>query len=329
MNYKIFFSLMLVWEMSDGFYLEGQSRIDRYSLVNRHNVRITKPDTLASLSVGNGEFCFTTDITGLQTFYKEYERGVTLGTQSNWGWHTFPNSENYQLSECTSLFDYRGRKVPYLVQFKGNTRQSAAANYFRENPQRLQLGLIRLILSKTNGEEAGISDIQLPVHQLNPWNGSISSEFKLEGIPVKVEVYCHQELDLISAKIQSPLIEKGQLKVEWLFPYAVPRDKHSGYDFTSTEKHSSRLEKVDEHTVKILRSLDNDQYQVKIKWEENAKMVMSEKHHFVLTPNSGKTLTFSWKCSYLFPDKCGERCICRHGFWNTNRHFKNPVRIMK
>jgi hypothetical protein len=86
---------------------------------------------------------------------------------------------------------------------------------------------------------------------------------------------------------------------------------------------------VDEHTVKILSSIDNDQYQVKIEWEENAKMVMSEKHHFVLTPNSGKTLTFSWKCSYLFPDKCGERCICRHGFWNTNRHFKNPVRIMK
>lgn len=64
-----------------------QAKIDRHAVVLRHSVLIESPDTLASLSVGNGEFAFTTDITGLQTFYREYENGVTLGTQSNWGWH--------------------------------------------------------------------------------------------------------------------------------------------------------------------------------------------------------------------------------------------------
>lgn len=272
---------------------KGQAKIDRYSLVHRHNILITKPDTLSSLSVGNGEFAFTTDITGLQTFYKEYENGVTLGTQSNWGWHTFPNTENYTEAECTKYVDYRGRKVPYLVQFRENGRDAAAANYFRENPQRLQLGVIRLILVKSDGTVAKITDIQMPQHHLDLWEGGISSNFSIEGVPVKVEVFCHQQFDLISARIQSPLIEKGRLKVEWLFPYAVPKDKHSGYDFASAEKHQSKLERIDPQSVKILRRLGSDHYRVKIHWEEEAKIVMTEKHHFVLSADSGNTITFS------------------------------------
>lgn len=41
--------------------------IDRRVLV-RHHITLTQPDALSPLSVGNGEFAFTTDITGLQTF---------------------------------------------------------------------------------------------------------------------------------------------------------------------------------------------------------------------------------------------------------------------
>lgn len=42
------------------------SGIDRFALVSRNNVVVEQPDTLASLSVGNGEFAFTTDVPGLQ-----------------------------------------------------------------------------------------------------------------------------------------------------------------------------------------------------------------------------------------------------------------------
>ena len=45
-----------------------QETIDRRSLVRRHNPVVREPDPLAPLSVGNGEFAFTADITGLQTF---------------------------------------------------------------------------------------------------------------------------------------------------------------------------------------------------------------------------------------------------------------------
>ena len=290
---KLSFSLILTLFLLACQSNAQQTKIDRHALVTRHNILVEQPDTMTTLSVGNGEFAFTTDITGLQTFYSEYENGVTLGTQSNWGWHTFPNTENFQVMESARYSDYQGRKVPYLVQPGGKGHDTAAANYFRENPQRLQLGLIRLLLKKADGSEVKITDIQNPKHLLNLWEGRISSKFSIEGQPVKVEVFCHQQSDLISAKISSPLIEKGQLKVEWIFPYAVAKNTHSGYDFASPDKHQSKLEKFNNKSAKILRTLDNDHYQVKLQWEEDSKLEEAEKHHFVLSANSGNTISFS------------------------------------
>lgn len=61
-------------------------RIDRRALVRRHSIIINKSDPLTPLSVGNGEFAFTADITGLQTFPEYHQQGMALGTQSQWGW---------------------------------------------------------------------------------------------------------------------------------------------------------------------------------------------------------------------------------------------------
>ena len=57
-------------------------RSDRQAVVTRHTVELRQVDAQASLQVGNGDFAFGTDVTGLQTFC-----GYTL---SNWGWHEEP-----------------------------------------------------------------------------------------------------------------------------------------------------------------------------------------------------------------------------------------------
>ena len=71
----------------------SDSRIDRRALVRRHNITLNKSDPLTPLSVGNGEFAFTADITGLQTFPQYHQQGMALGTQSHWGWHSMPNPD--------------------------------------------------------------------------------------------------------------------------------------------------------------------------------------------------------------------------------------------
>src|SRR5215203_3748341 len=76
-----------------------QKPIDRKTLVERQKVINTKFDSLSSLTIGNGKFAFTVDVTGLQSFPKEYKKGIPLGTQSEWGWHSCIGTSNYKRRE--------------------------------------------------------------------------------------------------------------------------------------------------------------------------------------------------------------------------------------
>ena len=93
---NLVFVLFLVTGTGVALTSAASHGIDRRALVTRHNVILTQADPLTPLSVGNGEFAFTADITGLQTFPEYHEKGMPLGTQSQWGWHEAPNPSNYQ-----------------------------------------------------------------------------------------------------------------------------------------------------------------------------------------------------------------------------------------
>ena len=61
-----------------------QVPIDRKALVSRNNPQFSAFDSLASLSVGNGEFAFTVDVTGLQTFPDAYKKGAVMENLSQY-----------------------------------------------------------------------------------------------------------------------------------------------------------------------------------------------------------------------------------------------------
>lgn len=267
-------------------------KIDRQALVTRHNVVITEPDTLNSLTVGNGEFAFTADVSGLQTFYEDYENGVSLGTQSQWGWHAFPNEGDYKIEEvyrydtsCT------GNVMPHPVQWK-EVRKNEATNYLRQNPHRLHLGIIGFELLKENGEKALLSDLQEIHQELNPWTGALVSEYQIEGNPVKVELYGHQDEDGISAKVTSPLIDAGRLKVFMKFPYGSGCHVCPGYDWTKPELHSTEITSAEANKAVLKRTLDTTQYFVATSWNGEAEITEVEKHYFQLTPK-GESFEFS------------------------------------
>ena len=122
--------------------------INRYAVVNRNNPTVTRMDTLSSLSVGNGGFAFTVDATGLQSFPNEYAKGVPLGTQSEWGWHSFPNTNGYTEEQTLRTYHLNGRDVKYAVQQNSPEQNKNASNYFRQNLHRLQLANIGLEIVK-------------------------------------------------------------------------------------------------------------------------------------------------------------------------------------
>ena len=319
--YCLFINLVIFFLSS----CSNKSEIDRFELVRRHNIENSVIDSLNSLSVGNGEFAFTVDITGLQTFPESYSTGISLGTMSDWGWHTGPNPENYQLSDVYRTYNVHDRKVDYVHQY--STREdpikAAASDWLRANPHRIHLGMFGLQILNKDGAEISIKDIEKPVQRLNLWTGEIESKYLVEGVPVHVITLCHPDLDLISVKINSELIAKKRLKIKVSFPLGV--SSPNGYDFNDPGKHSTSILAESGNETLFERSQDKDKYYVKIN-RGGADLKKVSEHSYLLEPVLSETeYEFSFQFSKTPIDnntesfrRIREECNKRwEEFWST------------
>ncbi|WP_276480200.1 hypothetical protein [Paraflavitalea pollutisoli] len=280
-----------------GIAVVAQSpRIDRKALVQRHTIHVRKADSLASLSLGNGQFAFTADITGLQSFPEHYKGGVPLGTQSEWGWHSFPNTNQYRFEETLRPYQLEGRTIPYPVQFKEPGRNREAVDYFRVNPHRLQLGNIGLEILKANGQPVTIDDISNIDQQLDMWKGLLTSKFTVEGNPVTVYTSAAVGFDGIAVLIESPLLQQKRLRLTMRFPYPNAQFKDAGVHYGQHDKHRSQLTAPAANPfygkpVTIQRTLDTTNYYVQAIWQQPAAIQQSAAHQFVITPQRGNRFT--------------------------------------
>jgi hypothetical protein len=264
----------------------AQKSIDRKALVERHTIINNKFDSLSSLSVGNGSFAFTVDATGLQSFPDAYSKGVPLGTESEWGWHSFIDTAHYTFDETIKNYHLNGRDVPYSVQLKSPERKKEAANWFRQNPHRLQLGNIGFDIQKKDGSPATINDINNIQQTLDLWTGEIHSTFTIENIPVEVVTYCHQQQDVVAAKINSPLIKEGRLQVRIRFSYPTGNWGDMGNNFKEDEKHQSSIVSKRVGGALLRHRLDTTIYYVAASWKGAAKIQEKEANYFTITPST-------------------------------------------
>jgi len=192
---------------------DGQA-IDRKAWVGRHTVRINRADVRSPLSVGNGRFCFTADITGLQTFEEDYAEGTPLGTMADWAWHSFPEAQDASLDDAMVDVVTNGRMVTYPL---GTAHPSGQV--LRRSPHRFSLGQIGLVLKDSAGHAAQLADLKEIDQTLDLWSGALTSRFVFDGSPVTVHTVCDPEQNRIAVAIQSPLLADGRLAVRVAFPY--------------------------------------------------------------------------------------------------------------
>ncbi|MBE7170745.1 MAG: hypothetical protein INR73_09145 [Williamsia sp.] len=268
--------------------------IDRKALVERHTVVNQKADTLSSLSLGNGKFCFTADVTGLQSFPEEYEKGIPLGTQSEWGWHSFPNTGGYKLEEAYKEYKLNGRTVPYTVQWSTPQRNKDASNYFRENVHRLQLGNIGFEIIKKDGTPARLADLEQIYQELNMWTGELKSSFTIEGERVDVSTLVHQEKDEVAVHVQSALLEKGRLLIRVRFPFPSNAFADMGDNWEGADKHRSALSTANGAAL-LTHTLDTTTYYVRLQWNNKAAISQKEAHYFLIKPTGSE---FSLNCLF-------------------------------
>lgn len=268
-----------------------QQPIDREALVTRNNPQVTAFDSLSSLSVGNGEFAYTVDATGLQTFPGLYAKGVPLGTQSQWGWHSYDNPQNYTHDETLKEYDFgRGKKELYSTQFNEAGRQKEAANWFRVNPHRLHLGIVGFELD----EDASPGQFTEINQTLDLWRGVINSRFTLNGVPFSVQTSCHPASDMIAARIES----KAHIGINFRFPYPTGGHADDACNWEANDKHSTTIVSQDGQSAVLKRQLDATTYYVTIRWEGKATLAEKSKNYFVLTPAED---AFSFTCAFT-PD---------------------------
>jgi hypothetical protein len=265
--------------------------IDRRALVARHDPVIRDFDPLTPLSVGNGNFAFSVDPTGLQTFPEPYEKGTPLCTQSSWGWHSFPlpaglNPGQFHLRE----YDTHGRKVGYPTSADG---QKELFNWLRENPHRMNLGRIGLRLRRKGDISAVPADLHDVELRLDLFSGTLHSRFQFEGSPVEVETCCHPRMDLLAVRVSSPLLGSGHAEVLFSFPYGSPEVNAS--DWANPARHSTADSARKGSRVDLRRTLDETRYAASVEWQGEAAWRRESEHTFAL---STKAATLQFVCAF-------------------------------
>ncbi len=293
--------------------------IDRRALATRHSPTVTSFDPLAPLTVGNGEFAFTADATGLQTFPELYESQIPLCTQAQWGWHSFASPNGLAAEDLRlETFDAQGRPVGYATSARG---QEELFNWLRENPHRLHLGRIGL---QFNGAPVAPGQLRGIRQTLDLWSGILASSFELDGVAVTVETCADPEDDAAAFVIRSPLWRQGRIAVVIAFPYGSPA--MNAADWNSPALHRTALVSQRPGRAELARELDRDGYRVSLAWEGKGALRQEDAHRFVLSA-SGSGPEISLVCRFTpRPSSSGVRAAveiqrrCRNHwrrFWSS------------
>ncbi len=272
----------------------AQQGIDRKALVERHTITNNKFDSLSSLSLGNGSFAFTVDVTGLQSFPDAYAKGVPLGTQSEWSWHSFIDTAGYSFNETLKEYSQNGRMVSYSVQLREPERKKNATDWFRQNPHRFHLGNIGFDLQKKDGSPATIHDIQNIRQTLNMWTGEIHSQFTLEDVGVDVITVGHQQEDAIAVRVNSTLLREGRLKIRIRFPYPTGEWTDAGNFFLNANRHTSSIISKTSASAILQHALDKTSYYTSLVWKGGASLIEKSPHYFIITPAAKNSFEYSF-----------------------------------
>src|SRR5665811_2607325 len=131
----IFIICLLVGTFAQTIAITPPNPIDRHALVSRHN--ISWNDVKGQIPLGNGEFCFNVDATGLQTFGGN--------TMSHWGWHSFPLPEGVTSDQIPATGTFQKGRNTGADIFPVGT--SAIRSWMFDNPHSFNLGRVRLMKS--------------------------------------------------------------------------------------------------------------------------------------------------------------------------------------
>ncbi|MDO4629631.1 MAG: hypothetical protein Q4C70_10645, partial [Planctomycetia bacterium] len=277
-------------------------KIDRQALVGRHAITGTEVDL--EIPLGNGEFCFNADLTGLQT-----TRGNVM---SHWGWHSFPLPEGFTAADVPPTGTFQTGRNTKSGDISYPPEKQALRQWMFDNPHRANLARIRLVrgnaqngnTQNADGGAIHADEIQNVRRHMDLWTGAHVSEFTLDGESVRVETFVALDSDTVAARVTSKLLTEGKLAVSVDFPYSgiktsVPYCGTFGPD----DRHTTTvLPGNSSHSAEILHEADDLRYTVILDCSENATLQLNPTCH------EAKIVADSAQCVFY--------CTFLNGEWN-------------
>lgn len=244
--------------------------IDRTALVSRHNIR--PQDVTRVVPLGNGEFCFGCDRTGLQNF-----GGNAL---AHWAWHSFPAPEELDLPTWPETGSFMQGRLTGTGQDIFPKDRWDGVEYTFDNPHSVNLG--RLAFIHRDGSLLAEEEIEDSRRECHLWSGRLDTTFCLNGSTVTVTGCVHPEQDAVALKIASPLLKSGNLAIALDFPYADISQKMTMGNFDAQDRHESAVTEG-ENRCRITRHMDGLHYWAELEWNEGSVEVTGP-HRLVLHP---------------------------------------------
>jgi hypothetical protein len=281
---------------------QNATPIDRHALVTRHN--ITLNDLNKHLALGNGEFSFGADGTGLQTF--------AGNSMSHWGWHSFPLPAGVTADQVppTGTFQ-QGRNTGPDDAAPPGTKD--ILSWMGVNPHIMNLGRLRLMHS--DGRVIKTDEVTGLNRSLDLWSGVQTSHYQIDGSEVTVETCVHPSLDMVAVRIESPLVESGELQVALDFAYPSFNNGAWVGDFNRTTGHSTVGTLQGDQRVNLVRKVDAVTYYASLMAGEGSAIRLPSsagtpqpenatngtpgpKPHDVWTVSARGSKTLSFVCAY-------------------------------
>ena len=245
--------------------------IDRHALVSRHD--IDWPVLDGQIPLGNGNFAFNADGTGLET--------VGGNTMSHWCWHNFP------LPPGVSPEDIKPWSTTDSGRLKGIETKPSPAIYHWErlNPQPLNLG--RLGFIDEHGARLQPSEVHVDTRHLDLWSGLLTSRFTYGGDTVAVETCIDPGSDTVAVHISSPALGEGRLRIMLDFPSPGNGNPVSGGDFSRVAGHQTEIVHQTDNSLSVNRVIDDAHYQVALAGEGFTVTRGLSPHQFIVSAKAG------------------------------------------
>jgi len=230
---------------------DSAAPIDRHALVTRHNIHWNEP--AGQIPLGNGEFCFNADGTGLQTFGGN--------SMAHWGWHSFPLPVGWTADRVPPTGTFQQGRNKGEDVFPPD--KEAVRTWMFDNPHLMNLGRLRLY--RANGAEVKPGDISGLERTLDLWSGVQTSTYQIDGQPVRVETCVHPALDAVTVRLESPLVTRGELQVALDFPYPSLQNGRWVGDFSQKQGHKTEVT-LRKSGADFVRNVDATTYYTRLEW---------------------------------------------------------------